>query len=48
MCRASPPRRRDRVKIDGLTLNAEGCRLVAAEVLRILEDAGCFDLSEAA
>lgn len=38
----------DRLKADALTLNAEGCRLVAEEVLRILEDLGCFALAEAA
>lgn len=38
----------DRLKLDLVTLNAEGCRLVAEEVLRILEDLGCFALAEAA
>ena len=31
------------LKIDALHLNAKGCRLVAEEVLRILEDIGCLD-----
>lgn len=38
----------DRLKLDALSLNAEGCRLVAQEVLRILEDHGCFAQAEAA
>jgi len=38
----------DRVKLDAISLNAEGCRLVAGEVLRIIEDHGCFVRSEAA
>lgn len=38
----------ERLKLDAVTLNAEGCRLVAEEVLRILEDAGCFTIAEAA
>ena len=32
----------DRLKIDALHLNAEGCRLVAEEVARVLDDLGCF------
>lgn len=32
----------DRLKIDTLHLNAEGCRLVAEEVVRILVDLGCL------
>jgi hypothetical protein len=28
------------LKLDGLHLNAEGCRLAAAEVVRLLEDFG--------
>ena len=38
----------DRVKLDTILLNAEGCRLVAEEVLRILEDQDCFVQAEAA
>jgi hypothetical protein len=38
----------DRVKLDAISLNSEGCRLVAGEVLRIIEDHGCFARSEAA
>jgi hypothetical protein len=33
----------DRLKLDALHLNAAGCRLVAAEVVRVLEDQGCFE-----
>jgi hypothetical protein len=33
----------DRLKIDPVHLTAEGSRLVAAEVVRILHDHGCFD-----
>jgi hypothetical protein len=33
----------DRVKVDLLHLNAEGWRLVAEEVVRILEEQGCLD-----
>jgi hypothetical protein len=33
----------DRLKIDLFHLNAEGWRLIAEEVVRILEDRGCFD-----
>jgi hypothetical protein len=32
----------NRLKIDTLHLNAEGCRLVAEEVVRILTDLGCL------
>lgn len=32
----------DRLKIDPFHLNAEGCRLVTEEVVRILEDCGCL------
>jgi hypothetical protein len=32
----------DRLKVDAVHLNAEGCRLVAEEVVRILDDLGCF------
>jgi hypothetical protein len=32
----------NRLKIDTLHLNAEGCRLVAEEVVRILADLGCL------
>jgi hypothetical protein len=32
----------DRLKIDTLHLNADGCRLVADEVVRILVDLGCL------
>ena len=38
----------DRVKIDLFHLNAEGWRLIAEEVVRILEDRGCFDAGAAA
>lgn len=38
----------ERLKLDAVALNAEGCRLVAEEVLRILEDLGCFVRAEAA
>ncbi len=31
-----------RLKIDAVHLNAEGCRLIAEEVVRVLEDLGCF------
>jgi len=37
----------DRLKLDPVHLNAEGCRLVAAEVVRVLEDLGCLSPSEA-
>jgi hypothetical protein len=33
----------DRLKVDAIHLTAEGYRLVAEEVVRILEDLGCFD-----
>lgn len=36
----------DHVKIDALHLNAEGCRLVAEEVVRILEDLGLLTVAE--
>ncbi len=36
----------DRLKLDALHLNAEGCRLVAAEVVRVLEDLGLFQPAE--
>jgi hypothetical protein len=36
----------DRLKIDALHLTAEGCRLVAEEVLRILEDLGLLTVAE--
>jgi len=36
----------DRLKLDALHLNAEGCRLVAAEVVRVLEDLGLFQAAE--
>jgi hypothetical protein len=32
----------DRLKLDVLHLTAEGCRLIAEEVVRILEDCGCY------
>jgi hypothetical protein len=38
----------DRLKLDALHLTAEGCRLVAAEVVRVLEDLGLFEAAEAA
>ncbi len=38
----------ERLKLDAVTLNAEGCRLVAKEAVRILDDLGCFALDEAA
>jgi hypothetical protein len=31
-----------RAKLDGLHLTAEGCRCVAEETVRVLEDLGCF------
>lgn len=37
----------DRLKLDTIHLNAEGCRLVAEEVVRILDDLGCFPLAKA-
>ena len=37
----------DRLKLDAFHLNAEGCRLVAQEVVRILEDLGAFATREA-
>jgi GDSL-like lipase/acylhydrolase family protein len=37
----------DRLKLDALHLTAEGCRLVAEEVVRILEDLGLFERAEA-
>lgn len=36
----------DRLKVDLVHLTAEGCRLVAEEVVRILEERGCFDALE--
>jgi lysophospholipase L1-like esterase len=36
----------DRVKIDTVHLNADGCRLVAEEVVRILEDLGVLTIVE--
>jgi lysophospholipase L1-like esterase len=36
----------DRLKLDAVHLTAEGCRLVAAEVARVLEDLGCFSQAE--
>jgi len=38
----------DRLKLDAFHLNAEGCRLVAHEVVRILEDLGVLAAREAA
>jgi len=37
----------DRVKLDALHLTADGCRLVAEEVVRVLDDFGCFSPAEA-
>jgi hypothetical protein len=37
----------DRLKLDALHLTAEGCRLVAGEVVRVLEDHGLFQAAEA-
>lgn len=37
----------DRLKLDALHLTAEGCRLVAAEVVRVLDDLGLFTSAEA-
>ena len=37
----------DRAKLDPVHLTAEGCRLVAEEVVRVLEDLGCFPQAEA-
>ena len=36
----------DQLKYDVLHLTAEGCRLVAQEVVRILEDVGCLTSAE--
>lgn len=36
----------DRLKIDAVHLNADGCRLVAEEVVRILEDLGVLTMAE--
>jgi lysophospholipase L1-like esterase len=36
----------DRLKLDAIHLTAEGCRLVAEEVARVLEDFGCFAPAE--
>jgi len=36
----------DRLKLDAVTLSAEGCRLVAQDVVRILEDLGCLTSPE--
>jgi hypothetical protein len=33
----------DRLKLDALHLSPEGCRLVAEEVVRVLEELGCFE-----
>jgi hypothetical protein len=38
----------DRLKLDAFHLNAEGCRAVAEEVVRILDDHGAFAAREAA
>lgn len=38
----------DRLKLDALHLNPEGCRLVAEEVVRVLEDLGLFTATEGA
>lgn len=37
----------DRLKLDAVSLTAEGCRLVCEEVVRILEDLGAFTDAEA-
>jgi hypothetical protein len=37
----------DRLKLDAVHLTAEGCRLVAGEVVRVLEDLGLFQATEA-
>jgi hypothetical protein len=37
----------DRLKVDATHLNADGCRLVAAEVVRVLDDLGCFAVAAA-
>lgn len=36
----------DRLKLDAVHLTADGCRLVAAEVARVLEDLGCLSPAE--
>ena len=36
----------DRLKLDAVHLTAEGCRRVAEEVVRVLEDFGCFSRGE--
>ena len=38
----------DRLKLDAVHLSAEGCRLVAGEVIRVLEDLGLFEPGDAA
>jgi hypothetical protein len=38
----------DRLKLDAVSLTAEGCQLVCEEVVRILDDLGCFAEREAA
>jgi hypothetical protein len=38
----------DRLKIDLLHLTAEGWRLIAEEVVRILHESGCLDVTGAA
>lgn len=37
----------DRTKLDAVHLTADGCRLVAEEVVRVLDDLGCFAIAEA-
>jgi hypothetical protein len=36
----------DRLKVDAIHLTADGCRRVADEVVRVLEDLGCFAAAE--
>jgi hypothetical protein len=36
-----------RLKVDAMTLTAEGCQLVCEEVVRVLDDLGCFAQAEA-
>jgi hypothetical protein len=36
----------DRLKVDAVHLTADGCRLVAEEVVRVLDDLGCLSMTE--
>jgi len=37
----------DRLKVDAVHLTADGSRLVAGEVVRVLDDLGCFSMADA-